>query len=235
MTSIEVLSELARMGDPNTKRTHQRHGAPEPLFGVKVGDLKTIVKRTKKNHDLSLELYDSGNSDAMYLAGLIADEKKMTPDLLRHWAKGATWTMLSEYTVPWIAAESGHGWLLGLEWVDSESELVASAGWSALSCHVSLTPDTALDLPALEKLLDRVAHNIGAAQNRVRYTMNGFVISVGTYVNPLFAKAMLTAQSIGKVSVSMGDTACKVPFAPDYLGKIAAMGKVGEKRKMVRC
>ena len=54
------------------------HGAKEPFFGVKVGDLKKILKKTKKNHELSLELYKTGNSDAMYLAGLMADEKKIT-------------------------------------------------------------------------------------------------------------------------------------------------------------
>lgn len=41
------------------------------MFGVKVGDMKTIVKKVKVNYELSLlELFDTGNSDAMYLAGL---------------------------------------------------------------------------------------------------------------------------------------------------------------------
>lgn len=30
---------------------------------------KEILKKTKKNHELSLELFATGNSDAMYLAG----------------------------------------------------------------------------------------------------------------------------------------------------------------------
>ena len=37
-------------------------------------DLKKYQKRIKKDYQLSLDLYDSGVSDAMYLAGLIADE-----------------------------------------------------------------------------------------------------------------------------------------------------------------
>jgi hypothetical protein len=40
-----------------------KHGAPEPIFGVKFGDLK----RVKKDHQLALGLYSTGNSDAMYL------------------------------------------------------------------------------------------------------------------------------------------------------------------------
>ncbi|WP_366414818.1 hypothetical protein [Paenibacillus sp. GP183] len=36
----EVMNNLEEMGTEQTKRTFMRHGAKEPLFGVKVGDLK---------------------------------------------------------------------------------------------------------------------------------------------------------------------------------------------------
>ncbi len=48
MTTEEILSELQQMGSEQTKKTWARHGAREPFFGVKVGDMKTIVKRVKK-------------------------------------------------------------------------------------------------------------------------------------------------------------------------------------------
>lgn len=72
MTKEEVLKELEVYGNAQTKKTYATHGAKEPYFGVKVQDLKKILKKTKKNHELSLELYATGNSDAMYLAGLMA-------------------------------------------------------------------------------------------------------------------------------------------------------------------
>ena len=81
MTLQEVMTELEAYGNPQTKKTLIPHGAKEPFFGVKVADLKKILKKTKKNHDLSLELYATGNSDAMYLAGLMADEKKISKEL----------------------------------------------------------------------------------------------------------------------------------------------------------
>jgi 3-methyladenine DNA glycosylase AlkD len=84
MTRQEVLAELEEYGDANTKNTLLKHGAKEPFFGVKVADLKKILKKTKKNHELSLELFDTGNSDAMYLAGLMADEKQITKKQLKN-------------------------------------------------------------------------------------------------------------------------------------------------------
>ncbi len=229
------MQELAALGSESIKKIFKNHGAPEPFFGVKVGDMKTLVKRIKKDHALSLALYNTGNSDAQYLAGLIADEQKITKADLQHWAKNASWHMQSEYTVAWVAAESAFGWELALEWIESPEERIATAGWATLGSLVSIKPDAELDLPVLDALLDRVAHNIAGAQNRVRYTMNGFVIAVGGAVAPLSARAMEVAQKIGKVSVDVGGTACKVPFAPEYLGKIVEMGRVGHKRKMARC
>jgi 3-methyladenine DNA glycosylase AlkD len=122
MNLPEVMKELETMGNEQTKKIFSRHGAKEPLFGVKVGDLKKIVKKVKKDHHLSLALYETGNSDAMYLAGLIADESKITKKQLQNWAENANWYMISEYTVAWITAESPYGHELGMEWIESEEE-----------------------------------------------------------------------------------------------------------------
>jgi len=235
MTTDEILEELRSMGSESIKKIYLRHGAREPFFGVKVGDMKKIVKQVKKDHALSLALFDTGNSDAMYLAGLIADEKKISREELRHWAEKATWHMISEYTVAWIASESPYGWELGLEWIESDSEKIASAGWSTLASLVTIRPDAELDLKHLENLLDRVAATIQTAPNRVRYVMNNFVIAVGASVVSLSGKAIETAQKMGEIHVSMGETACEVPAAVGYIEKIREKGRLGHKKKMARC
>ncbi len=235
MTAQEILVQLEKYGDERTKNTFINHGAKEPLFGVKVGDLKKILKKTKKNHELSLELYNTGNSDAMYLAGLMADEKKITKETLNDWIKKAYWSFLSEYTVPWVAAETEFGFELGLNWITSKKESIASAGWSTLASYASVNPDENLDIEKYSALLDQIVNEIDTAKNRVKYTMNGFVIAVGTYIAALTEKAMQTAEKLGKVQVNMNGTACKVPLATTYLQKIIDKNTIGKKRKMARC
>jgi len=235
MTVNEVMEELKTFGNETTKRIFINHGAREPFFGVKVQDLKKIVKKIRKDYKLSLELYDTGNSDAMYLAGLIADETAMTKQDLQKWVKGAYWYMISDYTVPWIAAESNFGEELALEWIESDKEFIASAGWATLSNIVALKPDSELNINNLSALLDRVEENIHDAQNRVRYSMNGFVIAAGSYVKELTDKAIIIGNKIGKVQVDMGGTSCKVPLAPEYIQKVIARGNHGKKRKVARC
>lgn len=235
MTLEEIIAELQQFGNAATKKTFMNHGAKEPFFGVKVADLKKIQKKTKQNHELALALYDTGISDAMYLAGLVAEPAKMTAKQLNHWVKTAPWYMVSEYTVAWVAAESNHGWELAMKWIDNKQESVASSGWSTLASIVSIKPDDELDVTALKNLLKRVEKDIHQSANRVRYTMNGFVIAVGSYVAGLTKEAKATANRIGKVEVDMGGTACKVPPADMYIDKVAAKGYIGKKRKRAVC
>ena len=234
-TAKDIVAELKTLGSETTKKTLMKHGAREPFFGVKVEHLKKIQKRIKKDYQLALDLYDTGISDAMYLAGLIADDEKMTKKDLEHWVKGAYWYMLSEYTVPWVAAGSPHGHALALEWIDSKDETAAAVGWATLCSLVATRDDEDVDPPGLRKLLQRVGKTIHDQPNRVRYAMNNFVICVGSYVQPLTDLAIETAHKIGKVSVDMGGTACKVPLAADYIKKVQARGSIGKKRKTAKC
>jgi hypothetical protein len=124
---------------------------------------------------------------------------------------------------------------LALKWIKSKNEQVASCGWCTYAGIVATKVDEALDLAEIEDLLSTVVNGMGGAQNRVRYTMNGFVIAVGTYVRPLLKQAKASAQQIGAGSVDMGDTACNVPLAVAHIEKIEALGRLGQKRKTIRC
>ena len=86
----EVMLELKNYGNENTKKTLIKHGAKEPFFGVKVENLKKIQKKTKTNHKLALELFATGNSDAMYLASMIVDTAIMTKSDIQKWFSQST-------------------------------------------------------------------------------------------------------------------------------------------------
>lgn len=235
MTLQEVMSELEQMGTEQTRKTWLSHGARGAFFGVKIGDMKVIQKKIKHNHALALELYQTGNADAMYFAGLISEPKKMTKQELQDWARKATWSMLSEYTVAWAAAESNFGRELAMTWIDAKEEHMQAAGWNTYSSLLMLQKDEELDLKEIESLLERIGKSIHSQAERTKYTMNGFIIAVGGQVAALGAKAKAVAKAIGKVNVDMGGTACKVPDAIPYIEKIEKMGKVGKKKKTVFC
>jgi hypothetical protein len=84
-------------------------------------------------------------------------------------------------------------------------------------------------------LLNRVQNTIHQVPNRMRFTMNGFIIAVGCYMKELSEHALEVAGHIGKVQVNMGETACKVQLATYYIQKVVEKGRLGKKRKMARC
>ncbi len=235
MTLDDVMKRLEAKGSESVKRIFLRHGAKEPFFGVKVGDMKPIAKAIKGRQDLALALYATGNSDAQYLAGMVADGAAMSRKELATWARTASWRMVSGTTVPWVASEHPDGFALALEWIDAKAEAVAVAGWATLGAWVATHPDEARDVKALTALLARVEKTMHGERNRVRQQMNSFVIAVGTYVAPLAAKAIATARKVGKVEVDVGDTDCQIPDAETYILKSRRGAPVAPKRKTVHC
>jgi hypothetical protein len=234
MTVPEIMADLQANGSESIKKILLKHGIKEPFFGVKVEFLKTIQKKIKKDYQLAKDLYATGNADAMYLAGLIADDEQMTRDDLQIWVQQAVSNNISEYTVPWVAAGSKYGFERALQWIDNTEEYIAAAGWSTLANWVALKPDDQLDIPVLKQLLQRVVETIGKAQNRVRYVMNSFIIAIGSYVAQLKGEAIIAAVKIGTVTVDMNGTACKVPDAAQYIEKTLARTK-GKKKNTVKC
>jgi 3-methyladenine DNA glycosylase AlkD len=235
MTAMEILNHLKPLGADSYRKILLKHGVKEPVFGVKIEELKKIQKRVKKDFQLSLDLYETGVYDAQYLAGLIADETKMTSKILRQWLATANSSTSCGFAVAWVTAESPDGWDLAIEWIGSKNEMAVHTGWATLSSLVSIKDDAELDLKELKRLLAVVEKTIHTQPNLVRKAMNGFVISLGSCVKALTDLAIKTGEKIGPVSVDVGDTDCKVPYAPDSIRKVQQRGNLGKKRMTARC
>jgi len=236
-TVASIMAALRSKGTEQFRKIYSRHGMdPKRVLGVSTADLKLIAKTIKGQQDLACQLYETGIMDAMYLAGMVADGAKLSAAHLNDWLDRAEGLpMISEYTIPWLSVENAAARTLALKWMKSKKEHIAAAGWCTYGGLLALKPDAELDLAEVEDLLNTVVKQIHKSQNRVRQTMNLYVISVGGYVKPLLAKAKAAARQIGVVHVNMCETACKVPDALAYIEKIESMGRVGKKRKTMRC
>jgi hypothetical protein len=234
MSVQTILKELKPLGRESYKRVIMNHGVREPCLGVKIEDLKRIQKRVGTDYSLALGLYDTGVYDAMYLAGLVADDPKMTERDLDDWAAKAHGP-IAKATVPWVAAGSPHGMKLALKWIRSRKPSIAAAGWGTLASLVSVKGDDELDLVELKRLLLEIPSAIHGAPNEVRTEMNGFLIAAGCFVPALTSLAVQLGEKIGPVTVDVGNTACKVPYAPDAIDKVKRRGAIGRKRKTAKC
>lgn len=235
MNLQEVISFLEEKGSEQTRKIYKKHGAPEKFFGVKVADLKQIQKKEKNNQSLAIELYDTLNGDAQYLAGLIADSKEFTPELAKDWAEKSTWYMVAEYAVAWNIAETPFCESLCADWVNSNNPKLEQVAWASLSSYLTYRPNEEIDFDIMQSLLEKVEKDIHSSGNRVKYTMNGFVIALGGSIPEFTDKCKAVGKKIGKVDVFMGETACKVPEIVPYIEKMEKMNRIGKKKKTTKC
>jgi 3-methyladenine DNA glycosylase AlkD len=230
-----VMQELETLGKERTKKMYISNGAHEPLFGVATGAMKPIVRKIKINQDLAEELYSTGNYDAMYFAGIIADPKAMTESDYDRWMDAAYFYMLSDYVVAVTLSESDIAQEVSDKWIASGEELRMSAGWSCYCWLLGNRKDVEFSESKISDMLDLVKHTIHDSPERTKSAMNNFLYTVGISYLPLHEKAVETAKAIGVVEVKRDKKKTSFLNAYESIQKEVGKGKLGFKRKHVRC
>lgn len=230
-----VMQELEALGKERTKKTYISNGAHEPVFGVATGAMKPISKKIKKNHPLAEQLYATGNYDAMYFAGIIADPKIMTEADFERWMDGAYFYMLSDYVVAVTLAETEFAQVVADKWIASGEELRMSAGLSCYCWLLGNRPDSEFSTSKIACHLDQVQNTIHDSPDRTKSAMNNFIYTVAISYLPLHDKAVETAKAVGPVEIKRGKKKSSILLASENIQKEIDRGKLGFKRKYVRC
>jgi hypothetical protein len=187
------------------------------------------------NQALADELYATGNYDAMYLAGMIADPKTMTEVDFDRWMEGAYFFMISDFIVAVTLAEMDFAQAVSDRWIQTGNELFVSAGYGCYCWLLGNRKDEEFDREKLNTMLETVEKTIHSSADRAKYAMNNFVYTVGVSYIPLHEKALSVANTIGTVDVFREKAKCSVPVAADEIQKAVEKGRLGFKRKNVRC
>ncbi|MCR2807081.1 DNA alkylation repair protein [Paenibacillus soyae] len=236
MNAETVMQELEALGKERLKKMYMTNGAHEPLFGVATGEMKPIFRKTKINQALADELYATGNYDAMYFAGIIADPNAMTEADYDRWMDAAYFYMLSDFVVAVTLSEADIAQEVADKWMASGEELRMSAGWSCYCWLLGNRPDHEFDADKIAGMLELVKHTIHEAPERAQYSMNNFLYTVAISYLPLHEKAIETAQAVGPVEVDKTKKKSKHIHAYANIQKVMDKGqKIGFKRKHVRC
>lgn len=234
MEAATVMRELEALGKERLKKMYQSNGANEPLFGVATGEMKPLSKKIKKNQPLAEQLYTTGNYDAMYFAGIIADPQAMTEADFDRWMDTAYFYMVSDYVVAVTLSETKIAQQVADKWIASGEELRMSAGWSCYCWLLGSRPDSEFSASKLASMLETVKNTIHDSPERTKYAMGNFIYTVAVSYLPLHDQAVETAKAIGQVEVKKGK---KKSFlhTSENIQKAIERGQLGFKRKYVRC
>ena len=220
MNLNETMRELESLGSEQTRKTWSRHGAAEPMFGVKFGDLAKIQKRIKVDHALATELWKSGNHDARLLACMVADAKAVTEKELKAWASSVKDSSSADALAALVsrtsmAAKLREAWLADAK--------LRRAGW-ALVGHCAKEASAFDEATALGYVM-RIEADIHGAENWTRRTMMYVLIGIGGVSARTREAAEDAIRRIGPVAFDPGNTACEFPDALPYVAKIWARKK----------
>lgn len=235
MNVEEVMQELEALGKERTKKIYMSNGAHEPVFGVATGAMKPMAKKIKINQPLAEELYATGNYDAMYFAGIIADPKAMTESDYDRWMDAAYFYMLSDYVVAVTLSESDIAQQVADKWIASGEELRMSAGWSCYCWLLGNRKDVEFSESKISNMLDLVQNTIHGAPERTKSAMNNFLSTVGISYMPLHEKAVETAKAVGIVEMEKDNKKSSMLNASENIQKQVEKGRIGFKRRYVRC
>jgi 3-methyladenine DNA glycosylase AlkD len=227
MNKTDAMNALKAAGSESALKTSTRHGITGPAFGVRYADLYKLVRQIGTDHALALQLWKTGNHDAMILATMIADPVAMKAGELDAWVKTVNNQLMLD-AVAALVNRTTHALRCAHRWIDAKAEWTAACGWHVIAggcCGRPGEPAGAIaqqDASAFETYLQRIEDEIHTSPNRVRHSMNGALIGISQYSPDLCTKALAVAQRIGTVEVDHGDTACKTPDAAAYIRKMAA-------------
>lgn len=229
-----VMQELEALGKDRLKKMYITNGAHEPVFGVATGEMKPLFRKIKINQPLAEELYATGNYDAMYFAGIIADPNAMTEADYDRWIDTAYFYMLSDFVVSVTLSEADIAQQVADKWIASGEEMRMSAGWSCYCWLLGNRKDSEFDESKIAAMLDTVKNSIQDAPMRAKYSMANFLYTVAVSYVPLHEKAVETVQAIGPVEVEKNGKSSTLSTAGN-IQKAVDKNQLGFKRKHVRC
>ena len=221
MNLTDAIQQLEALGSEQTRKTWRRHGAVDPMFGVKFGDLAKLQKRIKVDHSLTSELWRTGIHDARLLACMVVDATAVTEKELKAWASDLKDSSTAE-ALAGLASRTPMAAKIREAWLADPK--LQRAGWSMVA-H-GARDGTSLDEAASLDYLKRVEAGIHRAENWTRRTMMYAVISIGGRNAKLRKAAEDVIRRIGPVAFDPGNTACEFPDPLPYIAKIWARKKV---------
>lgn len=171
----------------------------------------------------------------MYFAGIIADPKAMNESDFDRWIDGAYFYMLSDYVVAVTLSESTIAQDVADKWIASGDELRMSAGWSCYCWLLGNRKDNEFVESKIFDMLEIVKNTIHDAPERTKSAMNNFINTVAISYVPLHEKAVETAKEVGTIEIKRDNKKSSLLNAHESIQKELDRGRLGFKRKYVRC
>ncbi|HTH81552.1 MAG TPA: DNA alkylation repair protein [Mucilaginibacter sp.] len=130
MTTEQVIEQLKQKADERYHTGMMRFGIKtDKALGVKVPELRKMAKAIKKDHELALQLWDTGIHEARILATMIADPAQVTAAQIDAWVNDFDSWDVCDQACGNLFDRTPYAIEKALEFSASEQEFVKRAGF----------------------------------------------------------------------------------------------------------
>ncbi len=218
MTLSESLERLKALGSDRLRAQNVRHGVTGEQYGVKMGDIRTVAKEIKTDHDLALQLWEDGSFEARLLAILVMKPKQLSAEQLDRMVRANTLAQVADWLGSYVVKLHPEKEKLRQQWMASSHPMAARAGWSLTAERIGKGAD-GLDLPAI---LDRLEREMPGAAPETQWTMNTALASVGIHHPEHRARALAIGEALGIYRDYPTWPGCTSPFAPIWINEMVS-------------
>ena len=106
----------------------------EKRLGVQIPGLRQLAKETGKNHQIALELWQTGIAEARILAAMTDEPEKVTEQQMENWVKDInSWDIDDQITMN-LFEKTPLSWKKITDWSQRPEEFVRRTAYSLLAC-----------------------------------------------------------------------------------------------------
>ena len=187
---------------------------------TKLGDLRTIAKDIKKDHELALELWSAGDFLPRQLAILIMDKKQLSQELIDKLDKDIQQHKEDEQTqlIDWLMANqlSKDKKTIALmeSWENSPSALQRRIFWyyQGRLRWVGQTPP-----PNTESLMAAIEAKMAGEQPIVQWAMNFTAGQIGIFQPEYRSRCIALGEQLGLYKDEIVSKGCTPNYLPEFI------------------
>ncbi|MBT8233658.1 MAG: DNA alkylation repair protein [Saprospiraceae bacterium] len=187
---------------------------------TKLGDLRKIAKEIKKDHDLAMELWSTGEFIPQQLSILIMDKKCLTQDVIDQLDKDmmkldfdernqlADWLMANQLT------KDKKTLALVTSWENSKSDIQRRIYWyyqARLRWMGKVFPETS------DKLLSTIEKNIVKEEASVQWAMNFTAAQIGVFEEKHRPRCIALGEKTGLYKDEIVPKGCTPSYLPEFI------------------
>ena len=218
MTLKETLKELEALGNEKMRTQNTKHGAGDNQFGVRRGEVRKVAKKIKTDHKLAIELWNTGNVDARFLAILIMKPKELSADELDKLVRSEKFTEAADWMNRYVVTKHPEKELLREKWMKAKDPMAGRAGWSLTMGRIVRDPE-GLDLKAI---LDRIEAEMADAAPETQWNMNYALVEIGINHPKHRKRAIAIGEKLGIYRDLPVPKGCISPFAPIWMNEMVS-------------